>query len=161
MGCKIKMSQRMTNPTKWTVHPVKTQISLGIRTVRSESSLGASFVAMDPLLLHADSEDWSDSTGAWADLSIRWAHITVCWFCHAVAQIKKKFNLVTPMTSSVWWLCTNIWLVCLKIKASNTNCYWNFCQKDSLAVWNGKVKWAAAWQNQQNDICAQRKLRSA
>ena len=44
------------------VRPVKTQISLGIRPVWSESSLCAQCVAKDPMLLHADSED-SDQTG--------------------------------------------------------------------------------------------------
>ena len=38
---KNKLSLRMTKPTKWTVRLVKTQISLGIRPVRSESSLCA------------------------------------------------------------------------------------------------------------------------
>ena len=45
-----------------TVHPAKTQISLGIRPVWSESLLCASLVAKDPSFLHADSED-SDQTG--------------------------------------------------------------------------------------------------
>ena len=44
------------------VRPAKTQISLGIRPVWSESSLCAQWVAKDPRFLHADSED-SDQTG--------------------------------------------------------------------------------------------------
>ena len=44
------------------VRPVKTQISLSIRPVRSEFSLCAQLVAKDPSFLHADSED-SDQTG--------------------------------------------------------------------------------------------------
>ena len=44
------------------VHPAKTQISLGIHPVWSESSLCAQWVAKDPSLLHAGSED-SDQTG--------------------------------------------------------------------------------------------------
>ena len=47
---------------KVTVHPAKTQMSLGIRPVWSESSLCAEWVAKDPRFLHADSED-SDQTG--------------------------------------------------------------------------------------------------
>ena len=47
---------------KMSVRPVKTQISLGIRPVWSESSLCAQWVAKDPSCLHADSED-SDQTG--------------------------------------------------------------------------------------------------
>ena len=42
---------------KMTVRPAKTQISLGIRPVWSESSLCAQWVAKDPRFLHADSED--------------------------------------------------------------------------------------------------------
>ena len=47
---------------KVSVRPAKTQISLGIRPVWSESSLSAQWVAKDPSFLHADSED-SDQTG--------------------------------------------------------------------------------------------------
>ena len=39
-----------------------------------ESSLCAQWVAKDPMLLHADSEDWSDWADAKADLSLRWVH---------------------------------------------------------------------------------------
>ena len=56
------------------VHPAKTQISLGIRPVWSESSLSAQWVAKDTSFLHADSDDWSDWADAQADLSHRWAH---------------------------------------------------------------------------------------
>ena len=44
------------------VRPAKTQISLGIRPVWSESSLCAQWVAKSPRFLHTDSED-SDQTG--------------------------------------------------------------------------------------------------
>ena len=44
------------------VRPTKTQISLGIRPVWSESSLCAQWVAEGPSFPHADSED-SDQTG--------------------------------------------------------------------------------------------------
>ena len=56
------MSHLMTKPTKWHVCPAKTQISLGIRPVWSESSLYAQWVAKDPSFLVADSKD-SDQTG--------------------------------------------------------------------------------------------------
>ena len=44
------------------VRQAKTQISLGIRPVWSESSLSAQWVAKGPSFLHADSED-SDQAG--------------------------------------------------------------------------------------------------
>ena len=53
---------------KMTLRPAKTQISLGIRPIWSESSLCARWVAKKPSFLHADSEDWSDWAGAQADL---------------------------------------------------------------------------------------------
>ena len=55
----IKGRRDKTN--KMSVRPAKTQISLGIRPVWSESSLSAQWVAKDPSFLHADSED-SDQT---------------------------------------------------------------------------------------------------
>ena len=56
------MCQCLTNPTKWRVHPAKTQISLGIHPVWSKSSLCAQWVAKDTSFPHADSKD-SDQTG--------------------------------------------------------------------------------------------------
>ena len=71
------------------VRPAKTQISLGIRPVWSESSLCAQWVAKDTSFLHADSEDWSDWADAQADLSLHWRTATLlvlswggsCNFC--------------------------------------------------------------------------------
>ena len=69
-----KMNRDMTKQTKW-VCPAKTQISLGIRPVWSESSLSA-WRKLGSLATHwAHSEDWSDWVDAQADLSLRWAHI--------------------------------------------------------------------------------------
>ena len=81
------MSQLVTKPTKWHVRPAKTQISLGIRPVWSESSLCAHWVAKDSSFLHADSEDWPDWADAQADLSLRWEHMPLCWFYHEAAHM--------------------------------------------------------------------------
>ena len=48
-------------PTKWHLRPAKTQISLGIRPLWSESLLCAQWVAKDSCFRYADSED-SDLT---------------------------------------------------------------------------------------------------
>ena len=95
---------------KMTVHPAKTQISLGFRPVWSESSLRAQWVAKDTNFLHADSED-SEQTGLiWVfarrkchfvgfvmrrlifpflcrTWDLRWAHRSFCLFWHAAAQM--------------------------------------------------------------------------
>ena len=52
------------------VRPAMIQISLRIREVWSESSLGAFWMAKNGKFLSADDENWS----AQADLSLRWAH---------------------------------------------------------------------------------------
>ena len=58
----LYFSHSMTKLTKWPVRPAKAQISLGIRTVWSESSLCTLWVDKAPVFLHADSKD-SDQTG--------------------------------------------------------------------------------------------------
>ena len=71
---------RHDKTNKMSVRPAKTQISLGIRPVSSESSLCAQWVAKDPSFVHADNEDWSDWADAQADLSLRWAHSHIVGF---------------------------------------------------------------------------------
>ena len=66
-GDITNLSRLMTKPTKWHVVPAKTQISLGIRSVWSESLLCTHWVAMVLSFLHEDSGDWSD----WADAQPR------------------------------------------------------------------------------------------
>ena len=57
----IFIEPRHEKTNKMSVCPAKTQISLDIRPVWSESSLCAQWVGKDPSFLHADSED-SDQT---------------------------------------------------------------------------------------------------
>ena len=88
------MSRNMTKATMWHVGPAKTQISLGIPPVWSESSLCAQWVAKDPRFLHADSKDsWADWADAQADLSLRWMQ------AHFVGFVMSRFT-----SSSTWWL---------------------------------------------------------
>ena len=62
VGRYYYLSRLMTKPTKWHVRPAKTQISLGIRPVWSESSLSA-WRKLVSLATHwAQSQD-SDQTG--------------------------------------------------------------------------------------------------
>ena len=56
------LSRLMTKPTKWHVRPAKTQISLGIRPVCSESSLSA-WWKLGPLATHWAHRKDSDQTG--------------------------------------------------------------------------------------------------
>ena len=63
----VYVSRRSSEPrhdktNKMRVRPAKTQISLGIRPVSSESSLCAQWVSKELSFLHADGRD-SDQTG--------------------------------------------------------------------------------------------------
>ena len=75
---KYPYEPRHDKTNKMSVRPAKTQISLGIRPVWSESSLCAQWVAMDPRFLHADSED-SDQTGRMPRLIwvVAWGTLTL------------------------------------------------------------------------------------
>ena len=85
---KYELPNDRTN--KMTVRPANTQISLGICSVWSESSLSA-WRKLGSLATHwAHSEDWSDWADAQADLSLCWVHVPFCWFCHKVAHICVK-----------------------------------------------------------------------
>ena len=80
----LDLSRLMTKPTKWHVLPAKTQISLGIRPVWSESSQCALWVAEGPRFLHADSED-SEQTGRMPRLIWDFAGRT----CHFVGFVMR------------------------------------------------------------------------
>ena len=89
---------RHDKTNKVTVHPAKTQISLDIRQVWSESSLCAQRVAKDPSFLHADSED-SDQTGLMPSMIWVFAGRTITLLvCHVAARF---FELVNHMDSPV------------------------------------------------------------
>ena len=80
---------------KMTVRPAKTQISLGIRPVWSESSLCAQWVAQDPSFLHAPSED-SDQTGRMPRLIWVFAGRTYHFVAFVVRQIEYKCKEHSP-----------------------------------------------------------------
>ena len=72
-GSNKLINRSTTKQTKWHVCPAKTQLSLCIHLVWSESSLCAQWVAKDTVLIHV--------ADAQADPSLRWAHRSFCWFC--------------------------------------------------------------------------------
>ena len=77
--CRVEIRDSWCEPrhvktNKMAVRPAKTQISLGICPIWSESSLFA-WRKLGSLATHwVHSEDWSDWADAQADLSLRWAH---------------------------------------------------------------------------------------
>ena len=78
MHRKTQMSRRTTKPTKWSVCPAKTRISLGICPI------------------------WSVFANAQADLINCWAHMPVCWFCREAAQML----LSSPPCRTLFWYHT-------------------------------------------------------
>ena len=87
---------------KVAVLPAKTQISLGIRPVWSESSLCTHWVAKDPSFLHADSED-SDQTGRMPRLIWFFAGRTVI-----LLVLRRLLCWVLPYSLFSW--CFQSWL---------------------------------------------------
>ena len=82
------LSHLMTKQTKWHVRPAKTQISLGIRPVKSEFSPSA-WRKLGSLAAHWAHTEGSDQTGRmprliWVSLD---AH-PFCWFCHEAAHFR-------------------------------------------------------------------------
>ena len=100
------MSQLMTKPTKWSLRLAKTQISLGVCPVWSESSLSA-WRNLGSLATHwehsKDTDHWAD---AQTDQSLRWSHTSFYWFCHEAAQmcfIYQEFFSLSTITSVKNW----------------------------------------------------------
>ena len=95
---------------KVSVRPAKTQISLGIHPVWSESSLCAQWVAKNPrtvntLIRLGGCPDWSES--------LLGAH-SFCWFCHVAAHFCLTLNLKKYRACTAWnigikhdFLCIN------------------------------------------------------
>ena len=101
------MSLCTTKPTKWPVHPAKTEISLGIHPVWSESSLCTHWRVKDPSFLHADSKD-SDQTGRMPRL-VRvvagcTSHFVMRWLIY-------KFNLITEHFETLTVGLVRKWLI--------------------------------------------------
>ena len=94
---------RHNKTNKMSVRPAKTQISLGIRPVWSESSQCAQWLAENPRFLHADSEDWSDWADAQADLSLRWtpSHFVGFVMSRLICVVTPEWNRVYVLFCSV------------------------------------------------------------
>ena len=101
------MSHLMTKLAKWSVRPAKTQISLGIHPVWSESLLCAQWVAKDQRCHHADNEDWSAwASAAQADPSLRWMHRSFCWVCHETAHMSYVIRKAAFMVRGEFFFLT-------------------------------------------------------
>ena len=87
---KWLMSRLMTKPTKWHVCPAKTQISLGIFQIWSESwrKLGS----LTTHWVHSKDSDQTGRMDAQSDLSLRWVH------SYFVGFVKWRLNIF----SSSW-----------------------------------------------------------
>ena len=113
-GCTY-LSRLMTKPTNWHVRPAKTQISLGIRPIWSESSLCTPWIAKDQIFLRAVRED-SDQTGWMPRLIWVFAGHT----CHFVSFVMTC--LIFQQMEKEWGLCVTK----LHLIADKKN-WWSWC----------------------------------
>ena len=68
------VSWSRTKPVKWSVHPAKTQISLGNQPPSLVRVFFGSWLSLER------SKEWSDCNDWHADPSLRWVHRSFCWF---------------------------------------------------------------------------------
>ena len=132
----------MTKPAYWHVRPAKTQISLGIRPVWSESSLCAQRVAKDPGFLHADSED-SVQTGRMPRLICVFAGRT----CHFVGFVTRRLNSQTLPHLSI-----TLQALHTKTIHSTARCFgpWIFLLQIGENTKLGKMKSDIDWERDRN-----------
>ena len=126
-----------------TVRPAKTQISLGICPVWSESLLCAQWVAKNPSFLHADSEDWSDWANAQANLSLHWAHMPFLY--PATQKVVGYYVIPSELCVSV---CPSVHLVSVRLwdrlsisssfPCSNFNTFWSIFFKLCIDIGIGE-----------------------
>ena len=91
---------RHDKTNKMSVRPAKTQISLNIRPVWSESSLSA-WRKLGFLATHwVQSEDWSDWADAQADLSLRRAHSLLVLSCCGLYLFPQKYPMAVVGTAA-------------------------------------------------------------
>ena len=95
---KTDQTQSMIKPTKWPVHPAKSQISLAICPVWSASSL-----CEGPNIYWCGQRRfWSDWEDAHVDQSLRWAHMQYCWFCYVTAHFRSNFSQTPNIPLHIW-----------------------------------------------------------
>ena len=123
---------------KMIVRPAKTQISLGIRPVWSESSLSA-WRKLGSLATHWAHREDSDQTGrcpGWSESSL--GAQSFCWFCHEAAHILKTLDkgkiLRIPMTSKITEPCHE--KTCLMSYAKNKDADQPTHQRSMISVLN-------------------------
>ena len=145
------MSHLMTKPTKWHVHPAKTQISLCIHPVWSESSLSAW------RKLESFASDWADREDSdqsrWMPRLI-WVFMlgaqSFCWFCHEAAQIP-TLSVSLCESHQPLLIGQEAWTLIFKAKLlieprHEKNCFWGLrpdetqtdllSYRDKLESWN-------------------------
>ena len=101
---KLNMSHNVKERTVGHTRPAKIQISLRIRAVWSESSLGAFRIAKDAnLFLHVRGQWrlWSDCADAQADLSLRWEHTPEGGFSLVATQMSMRQNMRAKLSEDV------------------------------------------------------------
>ena len=121
-----KYVPRHDKANKMSVRPAKTQLSLGIRPVWSESSLCAQWVAKDPVFLHV-SED-SDQTGRMPRLIWVFTRRTVTFLVLSCSYIKdflcsRKNGKKRKKIKRQWSGCESLIRYCTCIYFSLCRCY--------------------------------------
>ena len=104
--------------TSWHVRPLKTQISLRIRAVRSESSMWAQWRAKGPTSFQV--ENWDSDQTVWMRRLIWIAAVRTCQFVpnegdRLIPLLRSKLpNNGNKPSEGIWTGSTPLWGVCLR-----------------------------------------------
>ena len=113
------------------VRPTKTQISLGIRPIWSESSLCAQWIAKDTKFLHADSED-SDQTGRMPKLI--WVFAGRTFILLVLSCCRSNVMLIFIKHWAVSWENVSLF-VCLCWGLTSQSTIFQSCRDGATASW--------------------------
>ena len=153
----VHLNQNMTKPTKWSVCPAKSQISLGIYPVWSESSL-SSWRNLGSLATHWVHSEKTLIRLGWSESTLSAYHFVGFVMLLLIYQVAKcilniKQNVLVKFCFSSKCKYTRVGL--------NNVIFWTTNFRFKIHIHKlFKAKWVAAWQNQQNDLCAQWRLQS-
>ena len=136
------------------MRPAKTQISLGIRPVWSESSLCAQWVAKDQIFLHVDSED-SDQTG-WMPIRPVWSESSLG--AHAILLVLSWDGSYSTMELHCWMHASH---ARLPMRIGNTDNHAAELRRKLVHVIKTLICMSRDMTKPTKWMCAQRRLRSA
>ena len=130
------MSHLVTKPTKWSVRPAKTQISLGFCPVWSVFAIRMKKAWIPNYPLSAQRRLWSDWADAQADLSLHWAHSHIVGF--VMRRLISILKCIQCSMGNINGRICSVFSFHWKSLSTKMNIILNFTW-NSLTIWEKKI----------------------